>query len=1655
MTQPQLPPAPEPKPFWKIVRRVSLGAGIVLVGATVGGLWYATHYINTELAPQIQRELTKQLQRPVLLGTVESAGLGGLRLGKSSMPATDRALDSFTIAQIEVQLDWWHYWRSGKVGVNLIADGVDVFIPQGAEPLIPPPDTAPPPIAPPTIVLEPPSLVDIQQLQISNSRVTIRGAVDGKLVTIDGINGSANLNLQDGDKQTLAFTLGGNFLDRGQVQVRGDYVLNRGSGTLQLDLGNIQTAPLTSVLVGVGAVPQGGTVNAQVGLTLAENGLLTRVTGRVTLDGLEVQIGGLASPLTKVSGELLLDGNTLTIPRLQGNLGALTANLTGTIGLAKGDLDLKLETNLTQIRDIVASTGIQPPIKLEGAIQLKADIKGSTAQPQINAELLAPQTLKLDRLSLSNLSGKLSTQRGKGDTSLLRIDRLQGDIQGGGKLQGAGTISADQIAVKVRVDGVNAESIAELYDSKLPITVGDIRALFEITGDIAQPQLNATIAAPNATYPAAIQAQIQDGVAQITSAQISFPQYGGTAQVTGTYNLVSGAWQGRVKADNFPLSLVAPEEQGTVSVTADLASKGSFALSDITGSFSATLPQGLNLLPDRISASGTWNGKELLLSSAQVSDLLQVQGTIGVSLPNGISSVDLAVQAERLAVNRLALFLPNLSPQAQGTVSFRGQLSGAISSLGIDGSLSLEGVNLKEVSPVIPFLPSQGRLSFKGQVSGKLPAPRLIGDWRISDVAFPFLRLAVAHFRGTIDPLGTIPTADGVLRVQNLVVNDQTIAESLIGELSYRADRGLQANLEAVSGGKERLQVILDENFLPLRLEAHLLGGTILARSAQQKLQVSVSSLPLGLVNENLAGRISSELTLELRPNLTAEGTIAVDQPRLGRALLDRLSANISFENNRLHIRDGNLRFPDQRGQYNFQLTYAPQQERPFQAELTIQDGSIQELTSALQLQEFSDLARSFALPKATAQALANLPIIKTQGSLYEQVQYQAQLNARREEQEFISGINALFPPLSEFRGGLAGKITLTTDRQFLPALTFDVKAEGLEYGKFAVDTLTAIGAYRGETLTLQSLKLASGNSFAEIREAQLVPSLLARPLSLESLSDLLAIEQRANVELVNFPIETLRPFPFYQNIPFDLTGNVNGKARLRGTLANLKLDGNVSIDNATINRQPLELVAGEFNLQNFLLSFNIKALASGKEPLNAKGSLLLLGGLLDMRVDVKNEGFAFFNVLEPPVRWVSGTGNASLIIKGSLSTPEIDGKVNLKDGRLAVLGLEEDLQQVQGQLAFDRDRLNVNLSANFSQGNFTAQGAIALTNPQLLSDNFLTINANQFRLNIRDLNAEQCSGTVIVQGTVVNPILTGELAIANGRLSLGDFETANNPLPANVGFADLALKLENMQITRVPIFNFVADGRLTINGTAGSIRPSGRLNFSRGQFNAISARFRLDRSFDNFAEFFPDQGLNPNLNVRVSGSVAEVARLPIITDPVLGPLSPRDVPVSTQGAQRTLRVQATVTGTASNPTVLLTSSPIRNQGEILALIGGGIVSQTEGTDASAALANLAGGSILNLLQDAIGDALNLAEFNLSPVSTNPQGAQSTTLGLAAEAAIDISNSFSAAVRTIINDPTQPTDYSIRYRLDPTLLLRGNINSNGDRGLAVEFETRF
>jgi hypothetical protein len=70
-------------------------------------------------------------------------------------------------------------------------------------------------------------------------------------------------------------------------------------------------------------------------------------------------------------------------------------------------------------------------------------------------------------------------------------------------------------------------------------------------------------------------------------------------------------------------------------------------------------------------------------------------------------------------------------------------------------------------------------------------------------------------------------------------------------------------------------------------------------------------------------------------------------------------------------------------------------------------------------------------------------------------------------------------------------------------------------------------------------------------------------------------------------------------------------------------------------------------------------------------------------------------------------------------------------------------------------------------------------------------------------------------------------------------------------------------------VLNFGVSGEVEVNGVADPalIRPSGVVNFERGDVNLVATQVRLSREHPNRAVFVPEHGLDPTLDVSLVGA--------------------------------------------------------------------------------------------------------------------------------------------------------------------------------------------
>ena len=1720
MGQAQLPPQrPANSTFAKNLGRVGIGLAIAFTATSLGTFWYGRYFLNEQLSPLLQSELTKSLKRPLQLGKVERVGFSSIRFGRSIVPPTDKEANFLAVEAIEVKFDLWSYATRRQIVLDAIAQQPQLFLKQDATGLLQLPKITPPEKQTRD------SLIDLRTVTFEDAQLTIQTVAKGELVSLSQVQIDSNWKIIDLNDQTLKMNGKGRVTlpnlaaiaappnpellkkaievanadkdgNKGNMSFVIDWNLTRGQGKIDVQSKDLQIAAIQGFVVNSPLEFQQGKLDAAASIavtaekvtptdSVSSDSLLgaNKIAITAKLSDGAVKLPQLVKPITQIAGQLNFDGTNATLKEFSAQYGLLKGTGDGTFSQQKG-FNLNFASAALDLGKGLTSFGIKTPVAIAGEVQLNGKFIGTAQKPALTLNITTPKTVSFDRIVVDRFLATIELK----DLKTLQIKKVQA-ASTGATLTGEGQIKLPQkdslaeVSFTSSLVGV-AEDFAKLYGTKLPIAVGQVTSSLQITGNLTSPQILAEIEAPNATYPTRGEVFLADGLATIRNAKIKFPI--GEIGLAGTYNIVSGAWKSQLNSNGIPLSAFLINQKGIIEGFINLRSdRGGFTLADITGDGTVRLPQGLVEVPDAIAANLIWDGKNLLVPALQVGSYLTAKGRVDLAFPNnapnqlptGIAGIDLDLISRNVNINRLASLSNAISPQASGIFNFRGNLSGAINKLKIAGALQLDNVDLVSLGLAKQGLvaPSRGSLDFNGSINGDLADPRLVGNVRVAGLKVNQVELDSLTFNGVLDGIGKVPQVAGDLLLAGLRVDKLAFDPRLEGKLNFDGNQGLNVDLR---GKRDRISARLDRAFRPIAFNVNLGEATANGKRLENnpnRLQVAIANLPLPLIaaiagSNDVSGKLSSNLVVDFTNNPTAVGEVIVDRPRFGRVVAERAVAKISYVNGILDVSNGNLivRQGESNNEYKFRLTYNPNIDEQIAGAIEIAQGRMQDLFATLQWANVVDVTQGINFAKNSASELQPLEAIRLLGEpLYKQLQYLTQIELRQEQQETVnSSRNFNLPPLTDFRGDISGKIAFGLSKSRGVSLDFNIVGKKFEYGKFAVDDIKLDGKYFNGVFAIANASLQSDKSFGRITNARLRLIPAANPL-------LSFREQSGEIELKDFPIESLRPLPFFSAIPFDLTGKVNGNLSITGTnLLDTKVVGNLSLADGSVNRQAIELIAVKFIYDKLNINFDANMKVAGKDAVLASGNYGIFG-IFNVKLSVKDEGITFINIFNQPVRWVTGKGNINLTASGTFKDPKIAGKVTVDNAQVKIAGLPGDFTEVQGDIDFTSDRLISNIMGNFNEGKLSLKGILPISNSGLLIEGSpeyqqaLAINADKLKLNIRDISSDNFNTRIIVLGSLLLPRITGEVALGDGRLVIGNeaasnsenlasaSASANNDL-VNVVLDRLTVKLQNMQVTRFPLFNFLGEGTLIVNGTLLKPEPNGKINVTRGQFNAISTRFRLDRAYENFVEFRPSQGLNPILNVRVTGAVAEITRVPINSNRPNDLFSPNEVPVSNLGAQRTLRVQASVTGTATAPDIRLSSSPPRSQAEILALIGGGILQQQGGSDPASALASFAGGTVLNFLQDAIGDALNLAEFNLSPVTTNTNGSsRSGTLGLSAEAAVDISNNFSISLQRIINDSTQPTNFSIRYRLDPNILLRGNYGSDGKTGVSIEYENRF
>ncbi len=951
--------------------------------------------------------------------------------------------------------------------------------------------------------------------------------------------------------------------------------------------------------------------------------------------------------------------------------------------------------------------------------------------------------------------------------------------------------------------------------------------------------------------------------------------------------------------------------------------------------------------------------------------------------------------------------------------------------------------------------------------------------------------LKMFKYRGKVDFDGIIrgplqnPDIQGNLGLTNLQIANIVFAPQLKGNINKIAAKGLNLQL---MGKKDSLDLSLDSQYQPISLNLKQKNMQVTGLRDQNLLFITAQQVPLKLLKDlafqsfpiasrpyslknltSLTGDLSGNFAINLTDSSILGRKVAIDRPRFGTLSGDRVTGDLDYNQGVLTVNNSQLLLKNRNYPFQGNITLKGNNLH-FKSEIILPESNIQDILEDLHIFRLDDLKRGLKLP--VYSRAADLYAIKSdksrplaevgspQSSIHKQLGYLAEINARLQQQRQQKAENLTLPDLASLEGGIAGKLAIQGELGGKIETAFNFTGKNWHWADLKVDSLQLQGNWQNDTLTLEPLRLQTGNSFF----------VLTGKVGKES--------QVGELNLVNIP---LKPFTSLIILPknLELDGSLSATISLMGNRANPQAKGNLQINNAIFNQTNLQATEGNFVYQQGRFDFAINSVLQRKtEPLILAGSIPYVFPFASMQPDsdrfnlslkAKNEGLSLLTLAtKGEFSWLSGKGEVQLDVFGKIdpqtqivNETQAEGNVIIENATIAAQVLPDaPLTQVNGIVHLDLNKLDIRaLTGQLSNGNFAIAGSLPLFQP-LANINPLTITFENSAFKLKEFYQGGIKSNIQITGSAIEPDISGTLDLFKGKIMLGEalpnLENGGE-LNQRAEFQGFKLNLgENVRIQNSPIVDFLATGSVILNGTFNQLLPEGTIFLKSGQINLFASQLRLSGGDENVAQFSPHRGLDPYLNLRLISAATETSRNTLNANPLSSEIN-EPFSANSESLQM-IRIQALVQGYASQLTnsIQLSSSPSRSQKEIIALLGGGFVNNLGQENSTVGLVDLAGSAVLGGVQGQIGEALGLSQFRIfpTPLMNDEKTTTSNQLGVAAEAGVDLSNDLSISIQKIINTEQLP-QWGLRYRLNENTTIRGSSNFADDSRGIVEYEQRF
>lgn len=233
-------------------------------------------------------------------------------------------------------------------------------------------------------------------------------------------------------------------------------------------------------------------------------------------------------------------------------------------------------------------------------------------------------------------------------------------------------------------------------------------------------------------------------------------------------------------------------------------------------------------------------------------------------------------------------------------------------------------------------------------------------------------------FSGTIGGVPTALNIDGEVNLRNFRVEDIVFAPLLTGSIQTSLDSGVNLELsqpEALDPA-DKIELVLDRNFLPLELAIVRDEIAITATGEGEILKIATNNVPLDFlktvainseditVPENLAvqpigGKLSGEFVFNLNTLATSGSNIIIDSPSWASIKGERLTGEFQYADNYFALQNGEFQQRDSTYQLEGSLLQTAD-DFEVDGKASISQGKIQDILIALQIFQLQDLGMLF-----------------------------------------------------------------------------------------------------------------------------------------------------------------------------------------------------------------------------------------------------------------------------------------------------------------------------------------------------------------------------------------------------------------------------------------------------------------------------------------------------------------------------------------------------------------------------------------------------------------------------------------------------------------------------------------------------------------------